>query len=379
MAYDPWHASLWRMLAILVALAALAGGTAVAAPVDAAFTVRNVAVDATAESAAAAREEAIAEGQRHAWDRLIARLVPKEDQARVPRVSARDLTELVRDFEVNAEKASEVRYLANLQIRFKPEAVRTLLRGANVPFAISMSDPLVVLPVLRSAAALLLWDDPNPWRAAWQAAPPADGLVPLIEPKGDNADVATIGPEQAVDRDPDQIGAIAKRYSAAGALVAYATQHADPQTGRPALDVTAVRTDAAAGDQTLILSYAEAAGESDDAFYARAQKGVQTAIEDSWKEANLLHFNEPSGIEVMVPLNGLTDWVAIRRRIAGIPFIQQSGVRSLSRNGAVLSLQYFGDQGQLASALAQRGLALEQGPTGWVLHQSDSASGAAPH
>ncbi len=376
MTYDPWHATLRRTLAILAALAALAGGAALAAPAPGAFTIGDVAVDATAESAAAAREHAIAEGQRKAWDRLIARLVTKESRDAVPRVDARDLTDLVRDFEVNSEKTSAVRYLANLQIRFKPDAVRALLRSANVPFAMSMSQPLVVLPVLRSAGALSLWDEPNPWRAAWAKAPPPTGLVPLVQPKGDNADIAAISPEQAIDRDPDRIAAIARRYGATGALIAYASEHADAATGRPALEVTAVRSDAAAGGQTLVLSYAQQPGESEDALFARAQEGVANAIEDSWKRANLLHFDEPSGIEVTVPLAKLSDWVDIQRRIAGIPFVHQQGVRALSRGDAVLSLQYFGDTGQLAAALAQRGLTLEQGPTGWVLHTSGTPAAA---
>ncbi len=377
MAYDLWPATLRRTLAILVAAAALYAAAARAQTSPGAFTIGHVAVDATAESAAAAREEAIAQGQRQAWDRLIARLVPRESRAAVPRVGARGLTDLVRDFEVNSEKTSEVRYLANLQIRFKPDAVRALLKGANVPFAVSMSQPLVVLPVLRSEAALLLWDDPNPWRAAWANAPPADGLVPLIVPKGDNSDINDISPEQAIERDADRIAAIAKRYGAGGALVAYASAHPDDATGRPVLDVTAVRSDAAAGDQTQVTSYAQQAGESDNDFYARAQQGVEASIEESWQRANLLHFDEPSGIEVTVPLSGLSDWVTIRRRIAGIPFIHQSRVRSLNRDDAVLSLQYFGDEGQLASALAQRGLALEQGATGWVLRTNQPAGAAA--
>jgi Uncharacterized protein conserved in bacteria (DUF2066) len=377
MTYDDCRAALRGMLAIFAALVALGGGAARAAPAADAFTIKDVAVDATAAAATTAREQAIAEGQRRAFDRLIARLVPKESRDAVPRLDSRDITELVRDFEVNSEKVSDVRYLAHLQIRFKPDAVRALLRTASVPFAESMSRSLVVLPVLRSAAALRLWDDPNPWRAAWAQAPPTDGLVPLIEPKGDNADINDIGPEQAIARDPDRIAAIAGRYGAAGALVVYASRREVAQGGRPVLDVTAVRSDAA-NDQTLVQSFVAADGESDDAFYARVQEVVETAIEDSWKRANLLRFDSPRGIEVSVPLKDLADWVAIRRRIAAISFVRASGVRSLSRENAVLSLQYFGDEDQLAGALAQRGLALEEGATGWTLRLSDSAGATPP-
>jgi len=66
-----------------VLVPALSSVPATAADADL-FTVRAVAVDATAETAPAARDRAVAEGRRQAFKRLVDRLVPASDAARIP-------------------------------------------------------------------------------------------------------------------------------------------------------------------------------------------------------------------------------------------------------------------------------------------------------
>ena len=61
-------------LILLLAWLVVPAGGGRAAPDDA-YTVSGIAVDATAESGAAARDKAIAEGQREAFGRLLQRLV----------------------------------------------------------------------------------------------------------------------------------------------------------------------------------------------------------------------------------------------------------------------------------------------------------------
>ena len=64
--------------------------------------------------------------------------------------------------------------------RIGPHGGRRLLRGAGIPFAETMSKPLVVVPVLRTENRTVLWEENNPWRAAWIKTASANGLVPLL-------------------------------------------------------------------------------------------------------------------------------------------------------------------------------------------------------
>ena len=94
------------LLALLGLLAC--GGTAVAQSDSDIFTVRDVAVDETAATAAEARQIALAAGQRRAFRRLIDRLVPLDQQELVPSPDANVLQYYVRDFSVANERTSAV-------------------------------------------------------------------------------------------------------------------------------------------------------------------------------------------------------------------------------------------------------------------------------
>lgn len=323
---------------------------------SAAFTVRDVQVDRTAVSAAAAREAALLDGQRAALRRLFERLVPQAQYGRFPKLSDSQISDLVQNYEVQSERTSAVRYIATLTFRFKPEDVRTLLRNARLPFAETSAKPYLVLPVLRQQGVTLLWDSTNPWRDAWNRLAPADGLVPLVLPKGDPADTSQINADQAHSGDEQRLTAIARRYGAAGVYVADAALDA-PAAGRAMLQVSLIAY-GGASEQTLVDSYAQNPGEAMDAFLQRAALAMTNDIEERWKSGQLLQFDHEASLTVLVNYDDLSQWVAIRRRLADLAVIRRTDLVSLTRRQAVLNMVYIGDEGQLRLALAQQDLEL---------------------
>src|SRR5512147_2871574 len=93
------------LLVVLVALLMPAAALAQSAEL---FEVRDVPVDVTAKSAADARDQAVLQGHRKAFDTLVGRLVSSEDAARLPKLSDDQLTDLVKSFEVEEEHVSDV-------------------------------------------------------------------------------------------------------------------------------------------------------------------------------------------------------------------------------------------------------------------------------
>ena len=345
------------------------------------FTVSGVAVDATADTAAAARDRALAEGQKAALGRLFARMVLAVDRPKLPEISAGAIAELVRDFEVTRERTSSVRYLAVLRVRFKPDGVRDLLRGHDIGFAETRSRPVLVLPVYEVAGAYSLWG-PNPWREAWKAAPPSDGLVPLVRPASDIRNAVLIGAEQAVRGADDRLAAIARHYGAASVLVAVAgfrmgTAGDGGQAPQPFLQVTLSRMGTGRREQTRLESFALRADESRDAAIGRAVAIIADQIQEEWKRDNRLRFGVGNELIVTVPIASLADWLTIKRRLAGVAFIRRSDLLFLSRKEARLRINYIGDKDQLTLALGENELILERGPISWTLQRSPQGRGGA--
>ena len=320
--------------------------------------VRGVKVDVTAETAAKARTQALAEGERMAFAKLIERLTMRIDRELLPNLSSKEISSYIRDFEVAEEKNSQVRYLASLNFTFKGDEIRGLLQDNQIPFAETMSKPVLVVPIYQKAGVHLLWDEGNGWRDAWDSLPVSTGLVPMILPLGDLADLATIQAEQAINGDEVRLNTLAKRYGAADYLIAEGIYVVSPETGLPQLEVTLTRYGSAQSEQTMLLSFAAEGEENESALLRRAAFEVAAQVEDHWKRDNLIRFGEGAIASVVIPVRGLGDWIEARKRLSSIAVIKDAELVLLSRNEVQVNLHYLGTLAQLALALEQADLRL---------------------
>lgn len=342
------------------------------------FTIAQLKVDATAETAATAREKALAAGERRALRRLFERLALKADYGRLPSLDRSRISDLVKSFEVEEEKTSRGRYLATLKFHFKPKAVRRLLRDSDIRFAETLSKPVLVLPIYEMAGALALWDDPNPWRAAFSRLEKRDSLVPLVMPLGDILDIADIGAEQAVRGDDARLSAIARRYGAADTLVALASYSTVASGNLPEVRVNVIRYGAVGQGRTFVERFTAAPDEEIEALLLRAVRSVTIQVEENWKHDNLLRFDREGLLTVAVPITRLEDWIEVKKRLGRVAFIRRSDLVYLSRDEARAELRYIGDEEQLTLALAQNDLVLSRGAISWILKLSVAeGSGAA--
>jgi hypothetical protein len=353
-------------LAVL-ALVLLAPG----ARAEAVFTVDGVAVDQTAETAAAARETALAAGQARAFRQLLQRLTVSVDWPRLPQLSGAEVAEQVQAIEIENEKTSAVRYLAELTVSFKPESVRRLLQANDIPMAETPGQPVLVLPVYRTPDALLLWEEANPWLAVWLArGGDRQALRPVVVPVGDLQDLVAVSAQQAVAGDAVALAAVAERYGASSAIVLLADVKAGPGGAPPQVTVWALRHDESLGvAETLAqLPPVPLTGEADpQALLAPLAEQILQGVQDHWKEPRLLQFDQQSEMQVRVPLDGLDDWISVRRHLQAVPAVRDSKLVQIARDEARVALRYVGDPQRLRLLLAQGDLELEQSLGDWVL------------
>ncbi len=323
------------------------------------YVADNVPVDVTAPTVTDARERALVQARVSGLRKVLERLVAPSDLSRVPTLTSTQVIDMVRDFSIANERTSAVRYIAELTVRFNPEAVRRLLRNANIPFAETMSKPLVVVPVLRTQdGKALLWEENNPWRAAWAKTASINGLVPIYVPAGEPRDLSAVTLDQAMARDVSALATLANSYDAGGALVALA------QMDGPAIRVTLhiARTGLAAEE---LATTATAAGK-DDIFTAGARASIGV-VEDSWRERNAVSFGSVAQITALVPIETLKDWLTVRERLTGVPTIQRVDLQAITRDRAQVTLYFSGEREQLRLAMSQRDLSLDQQGGVWVI------------
>lgn len=346
-----------------------------AQPIDS-FTVSGIAIDSTAKTAIEARGVALSSGQREALERLMRRLTLREYFPQIPRLEDSAIASLVQGIEIQEEKTSSRRYLANLTVSFKKNEIRALLRGSGIPFSEAPSRPLLVLPVYEAAGARNLWDDPNPWWAAWQARAEHESVVPFIVPVGDLTDVATIGAQQALAGAVKPLAALAKRYDVEDVLVVHAVLRQDLAAGIPRLAVTMHRH-GPEGSSVVVESFSGVSRTMVDVLLERAADEVATKIEENWKRLTLLRFENEGLLSARVPLSGVGDWVEIRSRLSRAAEISRVEILEINREAAQVALHYFGSPHQLAVTLAQRDLDLVEEEGYWFVRLREKRGVAA--
>jgi hypothetical protein len=365
-----------RLLAIwggiLIAICIWFGGAAHANV----FEVRDVAVDVTANTAAQAREAALADGEAMAFRRLLERLTLSEDHGVLPALKPGEISDYVSDFSISNEKTSAVRYLAQLHFRFKPAAVRGLLQGAGLQFAETPSKPVLVLPVYQPASGLVLWEDPNPWREAWSSRQSSGGLLHVALPLGDLTDIGALSVQQAVRGEVAALGKLANRYKAGDTVVAYARVGLNPDGAGRRADVSITRFSPQHEPETNLLAISQEEGEIVGDMLIRAADSVADQLEDQWKRENLLVGGEAGVTAITVPITGLGDWLDVQKRLKKVAVVRQVETVLMSLDEVRVNLHYVGAAAQLQTALRQTDMTLVREDNEWVLYPTGGVPGS---
>ena len=363
----------WRLAgsALLVVLA-LGVPSAPGRAQDADTFSATVAVDATAGTAAQAREMARTDGQRRALAAIAERA-----RAKLPKLDDKAITDLVLSFEVANERMSTVRYAGDYTFHFRPEETRRIL-GNPVPgnpapvVAEESGRPVVLVPVYQSSGQARLWEDPNPWRQAWEQQPAGTGAGRLLVPLGDAGDIAVLDADKARAGDGAALAALARRNGGDEALVVLAVMRGSPD--RPTgLDVTVRRY---RGDKP-VDSHAEKLtanpGESESELLRRAAAAIVSDIGSSWKNEASAHNDQEGSLTAILPITDLDDWVNARERLTKLPVIRKVALMALSRQEATIEIGYGGTIDQLKAGLAEISLDLVRGDPLWRLARTGSA------
>jgi hypothetical protein len=337
---------------------------------DELYAIHDVAVDVTAESAAIARDKAIADSQRNALGQLLARMGASFDMSKL---TDTDITNLVQNFEINSERSSAVRYIGNFTIRFKPNDIRMLLQGAGVSYSELRSKPVLVLPMMPSGGRTVLWEEPTPWHDAWIAAAKNDGLVPLLVPAGELDDIAVASTAEITIGDPVALAKAAIHYNAGGIIVPVLQNPTSGIDPAQPLAVTVNRyDDKGMPAAPVTLNVPAMPGQNADAMIYAAVTMIRDQLEKGWQQATRVTVGGPAvKLQVRVPIQSLQDWAVMRQRLTKVSTINKVDVISLTRDSAHIELTFAGDVSQLQMALAQSNLALQQGygVGAWELHK----------
>jgi hypothetical protein len=351
-----WFSTTFAVL--LAILLPLSGATAQVVSGNS-YTVGDLDVDVTAADAIQARDQAIREAQRRAVRQLVEQMVPAEDRAKVPPADDAKLASMVRGVEFARERTTANRYIATLTVVFSADPVKAWLAEAGIRPAETISRAMLVIPLWKGRNGVEPLDDRNMWRAAWQGLNTAGSAVPVGVLRGDQLDQNALTVEEAFVGDIAALSRLNERYRAPFVVVAIV--EGDKSSGK--LTVSGIRYDTQTGARAEISKSEIADGDQ----LNDAAKRMHARLEEEWRSVATVRRDSENGLDVVVPIRGLADWVLVRQRLGGIPAIKNMSVRTLEAERADIRLEYFGTTEQFQQTLLQAGLLLAKDGGEWRL------------
>jgi hypothetical protein len=322
------------------------------------FTIGGIEEDVTGADAVQARQTAIREARQKAVKLLVERMVSPEDRAKVPPVSDQRLDSMVRGVEFQSERPAGNRYSATISVVFSAEPVKQWLGEAGISIAETVARAALVIPLWKDKTGLEPLDDHNAWRDAWTGLDTLGSSVPVALVRGDQLDQDAITVEQAYVGDVTALSRLDERYRAPVVIVAIAEGDKDGP-----IKLGGMRYDMQTGARSELMSITV----QDPGQLAAAAKQIHAKLDQDWRGLATVRRDQQAGLDVVVPIQALGDWVKVRQRLGGIPAIKSVVVRQLEADHADLHLDYYGSPEDLQKTLSQVGLQLEKDADKWRL------------
>ncbi len=355
--------SFFRFRAVLTVcvFGILSVGQTQAASVDTKmFSASGIQIDVTAENAAVAREQAMQEGQKKALMAVMERITPAYVAEQLPELVPDDILNFVQDISVANEKTSAVRYMATLDVRFNPEAVRELLRQNNLPYVRTSGKPLLILPLYKRSVSSfpVLWEEENAWLRSWVNRTAESYMIPLFVPMGELPDVQTLTVDQILRGDLPAARELAKKYEAEGILIVELVRNGQTFT------VKGRAMDEATASEIPNFSFSVPFVKNTSTTFARAVNKVIAHLEGVWKNEQMVQFNEVASLVAMTPVADLKQWEIIKKRLDRIPLISSYYLQAARSGVLQLTIFFAENMERLQKEMGKRMLSLSVLPSG---------------
>lgn len=381
-----------RILLLTVALAAFAGSIplqpAFAAHAADPFTVANYPVEATAKDAVAAKDKALADGQKAAFRSLLKRIVPVTAYKQIARLANVKAADLVSGVAVRSEQNSSTQYIASLDFSFQADAVRQALQKEGIDFVEAQAEAVTIVPVIRQGNAPAdVKSDTDRWRSAWTGLDldhtltpvKLDDLKPVIHAdtvamlaKGDDNGLRILTSEYRTHR--IVLAIFETDPSTKKVLVTLAGQDA---VG-PFLLKRAYRVTDGDISYTAELAAVVALGVLEGRWKAvrapGASGGEQAAAQSaapSWSASTGASVGSGESVSFVAEFNSLSQWNDIRTQLLDTSGVDDVNISAMSARSADVALRFPGGAQGLANAVGGRGLSLVNIGAGWVLRPTN--------
>ena len=330
------------MYKIVLALLLTIGFSGIATAQSTEKYVAEVNIDITAEDAASAREKGMKEAYRKAFLTIAGKSTDSEGLALLSELTDGQLVNFVQEATVVSEKASDVRYIAQLKVRINHDLLKAYMEEQGINYVIRTASNIIVIPVFRefSSDSPLLWESRNEWRKAWEQTPNTGSENNYISIPADSMVYSVLDGNKALQLNGQALDLVASHLNTRNIYVLDAVYNGIeglrinimPYNGSPA--------------KTIDVS-----GERSPDLFKKAIPEVAAYIDSTIQEQNFASDTSRQELIGMFSYQKLSDWIKTENQLKNIPQISSVKIEAMGKGKVQFRLEYMGQLSNLSTAL----------------------------
>lgn len=327
------------------------------------FTVDNIKVNKTGTSGKQAKEDATISGEREAFTKLIERIAP-DNHTIANSIDAAKISDLVQGIEVNDEKVTATYYSATLSISFNRSLVDKFLSENNVAFSAKKSAPIVLIPLYIENGQNTLFEPENPLLKGLATKAKDNPVLNIIVPdslRGVDKAKLSQNIEEITAETKESLLKVGKNYNADKLILIVALK----EPGALNVRLIDLKNSEDTVKEIPIKVSDQQPGED---LFACAARNINSVLEKQWVQGKIDGNLPRTKFSINVPISNLGEWIALRRKLEGLPFLKDVTVKSLTTNNALIDVSFVDTFEKLQEKMDEQGFTLENTNDTITLH-----------
>lgn len=322
------------------------------------YTADMISVSAEANSAVEARDLALNHAVSEAFPMMMQR-VALSDTSHVQATPA-EMSALVQGVSIANEKTTPTKYMADVTVQFKPKEVQDFFNRHGVLYITKEPPKYLFIPIFIEGNKAVIFDEQSPLYQAMKKGISGGSIYEFVTPLGDEEDIKTVTLDMLNSGDLTDLNALLIRYRTDYALPVRVTKTGNiykvqaksyPQNTSGADVLFAVSSNAANIPAVMTQILKKTAGE----------------LEKKWRQNQTALTDQRGEMTVIIPINGLSEWVAIEKQIKSLPFLDKVKVQALHKKQVFLRITYADTLDNIVRKMDKAGFSLKSEYDGtWI-------------
>ncbi len=322
------------------------------------YLVESVAVNVASKSPSGARNAAVASARRDAFLILLTRLEMNINLA--DNITDDEISDMVRSEQIDGEKIAGNSYSATFNIMFAKDFVDHILlkkklktsEEKNVKTQ-NVEESFLLIPVKTLKRKTILWEENNDWKKAVEKNLSKKSQNKFIVPDSDVANIAVLNRDNVALVEYSSLEPMLTRYKSAAAYLLFFSF--DDIENKVTINVSYIRK---LQKKQIKLSFINVDLLQPDALIDKvAEKTIDYLLSTQSSENKVLNSNL---VRFGIYIGSMGNWLMIKNKIENSNLVNQLNIESISRDYAVISVNYVDVRVPIEEAFAKIGISLNK-------------------